>query len=66
LLAMDAPEPNIALHRARAARDEAFEEALERELQVQIWMRRGLITALFVSALGLAALAFLNVPGSDP
>jgi hypothetical protein len=66
LLAMDAPEPDIALHRARAARDEALEEVLERDLRQRIWLRRTLITALFVSALGIGAFAFLNVPGSDP
>jgi hypothetical protein len=66
LLAMDAPEPNVALHKARVDGDQAMEDLLEQDLTFRIWMRRGLIAALFVSALGIAAFAFLNVPGSDP
>jgi hypothetical protein len=50
LLAIDAPEPNVDLHRARVTRDEAYEEVLERDLTRRIWTRRILIGTLFVAA----------------
>ncbi len=61
LLATDAPEPNVQLHRARATRDEAYEAVLERELQRRIWMRRGVIGGLFVGALALGVGAFCSI-----
>jgi hypothetical protein len=65
LLATDAPEPNVALHRARAMGDEAFSEVLERDLTRRIWLRRALISGLFVGAGALGVAAFLTVSGSD-
>jgi len=65
LLATDAPEPNVALHRARAMGDEAYEEVLQRDLTHRIWLRRGLIGALFVAAGAAAVGAFLSI-GSRP
>ena len=65
LLAVDAPEPNIQLHRARAIGDEPYREVLEKELETRIWIRRGLIGGLFVAALVLGAFAFASVAGSD-
>jgi hypothetical protein len=64
LLATDAPEPNIQLHRARAAGDEAYQEVLERELQRRIWIRRGVIGALFVGAFALGVGAFCSIGDS--
>lgn len=64
LLAIDAPEPNVALHRARASGDRAMEEVLDRELTRRIWLRRGLIGAAFAAAVALAAGAFLAAGGS--
>jgi uncharacterized protein (UPF0254 family) len=61
LLATDPPEPNVQLHRARATRDEAYEEVLERELQRRIWMRRGVIGGLFVGAFALGVGAFCSI-----
>jgi hypothetical protein len=65
LLSMDAPEPDVRLHRARVSGNEAYRQALEEDLQSRIWLRRGLIGALFVAALALAACAFMTVPGSE-
>jgi|MudIll2142460700_1097286.scaffolds.fasta_scaffold1437587_1 uncharacterized protein (UPF0254 family) len=65
LLAIDAPEPNVALHQARTLGDEAMTEVLERDLARRIWLRRALIGALFVGAAGLGVGAFLTVSGSD-
>jgi hypothetical protein len=66
LLATDAPEPNVALHRARAMGDEAFSEVLERDLARRVWMRRALIATLFIGAAALGVGAFLTVSGSAP
>ena len=66
LLSTGAPEPSIDLHRARVMDDEAFTEVLEKDLTKQIWLRRGLITSLFVLAFALGIGAFLSVSGSDP
>jgi hypothetical protein len=65
LLATDAPEPNVALHRARVMGDEAFREVLERDLTRRIWLRRALIGALFVGAAALGVEAFLTVSGAE-
>jgi hypothetical protein len=63
LLATDAPEPNVALHRARAMGDEAMSEVLERDLLRRIWLRRALIGTLFAGAFALGVGAFLAVRG---
>ncbi len=65
LLATDAPEPNVALHRARVMGDEAMREVLEHELLWRIWLRRALLGALFAGAAGLGVAAFLTVGGSE-
>lgn len=65
LLAMDAPEPDVQLHRARAMGDEAYRNVLEKELERRIWIRRALIGGLFVAALVLGGCAFAAVSGSD-
>ncbi len=67
LLATDAPEPNMQLHGARVRGDEAYQEVLERDLQQRIWVRRGVIGALFVAALASGVAGFSSVAGSrDP
>ncbi len=62
LLAIDAPEPSVELHRARIEGDDAFSQVLERDLTRQIWLRRGVITALFAAAgiLGVTAYRSLS------
>ncbi len=64
LLAIDAPEPNVALHRARAAGDRAAEEVLDRALLRRTWLRRAVIGGAFMAALALAAVAFLATDGA--
>lgn len=64
LLAIDAPEPNVALHRARAAGDRGMEQVLDRELTRRIWLRRAVIGAAFAAAVALAAGAFLTSGGA--
>ncbi len=64
LLAVDAPEPNIQLHEARVTGNEAFEEVLERDLQQRIWVRRGVIGALFVAAFALGVGGFCSIGSS--
>ena len=65
LLSMDAPEPNVQLHKARVMGEEAMRDALEADLQFRIWLRRGLFGALFVAAAARGVSAFLTVAGSD-
>jgi hypothetical protein len=62
LLAIDAPEPNVDLHRARVAGDEAFQAVLERDLTRRIWTRRILIGTLFLAAtmLGVGGFRYLG------
>lgn len=64
LLATDEPEPNVALHRARAAGDQQFEEVLQRDLTQRIWLRRALVGGLFVGAAAAGVGAFLTVGGA--
>ncbi len=65
LLAIDPPEPNVQLHRARVQGDDAYREVLERDLAKRIWLRRALVGTLFVATLALGIGAFLSVTGSD-
>jgi hypothetical protein len=58
LLAIDAPEPNVDLHRARVMDDEAYRDVLERDLARRIWSRRALIGTLFAGAAALGVGAF--------
>ena len=59
LLATDAPEEGIELHRARFLRDDGQTDLLEKDLKRRIWLRRVLIGSLFVAAVGFGAGAFL-------
>ncbi len=61
LLATDSPEPSVQLHRATVEGDKAYQEVLERDLQRQIWVRRGMIGALFVGAFALGVGAFYSL-----
>ena len=45
---------------------EQYRDALEADLAYRIWLRRGLIVALFVAAGALGISAFFSVAGSDP
>lgn len=64
VLATDAPEPNVQLHAARVEGDEAYEEVLEEDLQRRVWLRRGLIAALFLAALASGVAGFRAIGGS--
>lgn len=64
LLATDAPEPNVDLHRARVMGDEPYRDVLERDLTRRIWLRRALIGTLFAGAAALGVGAFLAVGGA--
>lgn len=64
VLAKDAPEPSVELHAARAAGDEAYEKVLEEDLQQRIWVRRGLVAALFLAALASGVAGFYTIGGS--
>lgn len=66
LLSTDAPEPDMQLHSARVQGDEAFEEVLERKLEQEIWLRRGLIGALFVAAFAAGMAGFCAMSGPRP
>ncbi len=50
----------------RVTGDEQYRDALEADLEYRIWLRRGLIVALFVAAGALGVSAFFTVAGSDP
>jgi hypothetical protein len=64
MLSTDPPEPTIQLHGARARGDEAYEKVLERDLEKQIWLRRGLIGALFLAAIASGAAGFYCIGDS--
>ena len=66
ILATDPPQPNVQLHAARTRGDDAYEEVLERDLQRRVWLRRGLVTALFLSALASGIAGFYVIGGSQP
>ena len=66
MLSMEGPQASIDLHRARVDGDERYRDVLEDDLQYRIWLRRGLIAALFLAAGALGVSAFFTVAGSDP
>ncbi len=66
LLAIDPPQVNMQLHRARLAGGTKYRDILEADLQRRIWMRRALIAGLFVAAAALGAMAFLSNSGARP
>jgi hypothetical protein len=63
LLSIDSPEPNVQLHRATAAGDDAQSEVLERDLARRVWLRRSLVATLFAAALALGIGAYRSVSG---
>jgi ABC-type enterobactin transport system permease subunit len=63
LLSIDSPEPNVQLHRATAAGDDARREVLERDLVRRVWLRRALVATLFAAALALGIGAYRSVSG---
>ena len=63
LLSIDSPEPNVQLHRATAAGDDARREVLERDLARRVWLRRALVATLFAAALALGVGAYRSVSG---
>ena len=63
LLSIDSPEPNVQLHRATAAGDDARREVLERDLARRVWLRRALVATLFAAALALGIGAYRSVSG---
>ena len=65
LLAIDPPQPSMALHQARINGDDATRKLLEADLKRQIWLRRALIAALFGAAVFLGVSGFWAVRGSE-
>lgn len=66
LLAIDAPQVDMRLHRARLSGDTTYRDLLEEDLKKRIWMRRALIGGLFLAAAALGAAAFFGPSGSRP
>jgi len=64
LWSVEAPQPNMALHRARVTGDEAYSEVLEEQLASQRWSRKALLIGLFGGSGAMVVIAFfmLSVP----
>ncbi len=50
LLAVDPPQPSTQLHKARAAGDDAYGDAIEAAVRRRRWTRKALLVCLFVGA----------------
>ena len=59
LWAVEPPEAGVALHQARAAGNEGYEDALESRLKSRQWSRKVLLGSLFAGSLLMTFLAFL-------
>jgi len=66
LLAIDAPQVDMRLHRARLSGDTTYRDMLEADLEKRIWMRRALIGGLFLAAVALGVAAFYGSSGTRP
>ena len=67
LWAVDPPEANVELHRARASGDEQYREVLEAELRRRQWTRNLLLGCLFVGSGVFAVTAFVGMrPAGAP
>jgi hypothetical protein len=65
LWSVEAPEPGIELHRARAAGDEDFQAVLEAQLQQRRLARTALLACLFGGSAALVVAAFFTLRGSS-
>jgi hypothetical protein len=57
--AVEPPQPNMELHRARVSGDEAYSEVLEEQLKKQRWSRNALLMGLFGGSGTMVVVAFL-------
>ena len=57
--AIEPPQPNMELHRARVAGDEAYTEVLEEQLEGRRWSRKVLLIGLFAGCGTMVLVAFL-------
>ena len=64
LWSVEAPEPGIELHRARAAGDEEYEAALEAQLRHRRWVRTALLACLFGGSAAMIVAGFVTMPSS--
>jgi len=63
--AVDAPEPNAALHQAQADGDDRYRDALQSQLRARQLRRKVLLACLFGGSALLATTAFLAMPTSE-
>ena len=59
LWSVEAPRPNMELHRARVTGDEAYSDVLEDQLEHQRWARKALLIGLFGGSGTMIVTAFL-------
>jgi len=61
LWSIDAPEPNLELHRATVEDDEAYRDVLEAQLRRRQWQRKLLLGCLFAGSGTLIVAAFATM-----
>lgn len=59
--AVEPPQPNMDLHRARVTGDEAYTEVLEDQLAAQRWSRNALLVGLFGGSGLMVLIAFFMI-----
>ncbi|MBN2476404.1 MAG: hypothetical protein JXB62_17455 [Pirellulales bacterium] len=64
--AVEAPEADVELHRARVSGDEPYVDVLEAQLRRRQWERRLLLGALFAGGVVFTVAAFLTMRPSGP
>jgi hypothetical protein len=65
LWAVEPPEAEVDLHRARVSGDEAYQEVLEARLDRRQWTRNLLLGCLFAGSGLFAVMAFATMRGSE-
>jgi hypothetical protein len=57
--AVESPQPNMELHRARVSGDEEYSKVLEEQLEGQRWSRKVLLFGLFGGSAMMVVMAFV-------